>query len=1543
MSQRVIQQLRGLTSFPTIFAYLRDELDWTLETENIQEEDVTFEYTSADLGLAKEHAAKIHRIRQLRQLQRDQPWAVFYIEFDDKHLPVTVLRSILRKLTQVREDRPGWDMEDLLFITLQGTSSNRSIAFSHFRKGGDHRLPELRSFGWDGDETHFYYIQNLNLENLRWQKRGESVNAWRDRWREAFISRPSVVITESRQLATAMAGQARFMRDAILETYALEHPSGIWHTLMNEVQIELIHDLSDRSFADVIAQTITYGLFSAAEQNPGFMLADLVTAIPPTNPFLRDLLTKLVDEPRIDLIALGIDRLIILYRDAQVPDIAQQFMRRTASGKEDPVILFYEQFLNEYDRAQRVERGVFYTPDPVVHYIVHSVDAILKEEFGIAEGLASAEKLESGDHRVQILDPATGTGTFLAHIIDLVHDAKRGMNKDAWSEYVAADLLPRLNGFELMMAPYAIAHMKLGLKLEQTGYDFRAEDQRLRVFLTNALSTPTQSGEVLGENFLAREADEAAKVKKLKKIMVVIGNPPYSGHSANNSDYIRDLLHGKLPSGKKAANYFEVDGQPLNERNPKWLNDDYVKFVRMGQQRIEDTGSGVLAFITNHGYLDNPTFRGMRQALMTTFDAIYIVDLHGNSKKKEKAPDGGRDENVFDIQQGVSIGIFVKQSGVDGNKAPARVHHLDTYGARAAKYAALTAGSIADLLLHESGWRTFTPEKPFYLFTPQNADIQAEYLNSLEIQSLFQTNNMGITSGDDDRFISLSDVDLKSRFDDDTRIIEIAYRPFDVRSMFYAPELLARARQEFMQHFRRGNNLALSTLRRPRNQFVGNFYVSDLPTDKCIISTLDNAQIFPLYLYPDPNRHDAISTEHYPLSEKGRRPNLSPAFVAAVAGKLELTFITDGHGDLVNTFGPEDVFHYAYAVFHSPTYRQRYAEPLKIDFPRLPLTDNLVLFNQLVQRGADLVALHLLDDTYAAASWVLDGDESPLVETGVRFVPGKDGTTVGKFGNNNYDEQRGHVYLDSGKRPDMSYFEGISKDVWGFQIGGYQVLHKWLYDRRAVGTNAGRTLTDDEVTHYTRMVAALRATIALMAEIDEQIEEHGGFPLVGSVPNDEQSDNVGESDMSENTEWDGVQRRIFYVEGDQKSFGDLVRANGGDQPVDGDVQPPDYAIEIDTTPIYSSSDALTREEGLEVESEDLDEVIEITRPFDPTKIRMNAQQMSLLVLINRMKDDRLSIPRYQRSEGIWSEGKKSRLIESILIKIPLPAFYIDASNDDDWRIIDGLQRLTTLRQFIILKTMRLKGLEFLELEGKGYDDLPLKMQRRFEEMQVAVYFVEEGTPPEVTYNIFKHINTGGEALSAQEIRNALNQGPAVGFLEELAKSSDFLAATGKSIKPLRKADQEVVLRFMAFVLSPERRPRNNDLDAFMNDAMAQLNRMSADERQRLARQFIRAMQAAHNILGEFAFRKIMPSGRRGQISRALFDAWALNFDSLTDEHIARLSKHPSSKLLGRFKQLLKNPEFDKAITASTGDPGRIQTRYNMLRDIIEQTLGGQNA
>ena len=408
----------------------------------------------------------------------------------------------------------------------------------------------------------------------------------------------------------------------------------------------------------MIAQTITYGVFSAAVQSQNMTLEKLSDFIPDTNRFLKNMLATLTTEGALDLDELGVGQLVELLGQIDLKVILHDIGRQTASGREDPVVHFYEQFLNEYDRQQKVQRGVFYTPDPVVEYIVEAVDQILQRScdeggFGLANGLASDATTEDGKPLVQILDPATGTGTFLAHVIDHIARQKnpRGLGSPSWNEYVTRNLLPRLYGFELMMAPYTIAHFKLALKLASTGYTF-ATEERLRVFLTNALEKPLELKDtLLATDYLREEANEASVVKKHTPIMVVIGNPPYSGHSANQIPEDR-LNH---------SDYYQVDGLPLGERNPKWLQDDYVKFIRFGQWRIHRTGEGILAFITNHGYLDSPTFRGMRQQLMLEFDQIYVLDLHGNSRKREVSPDGGKDENVFDIMQGVAISIFVKK------------------------------------------------------------------------------------------------------------------------------------------------------------------------------------------------------------------------------------------------------------------------------------------------------------------------------------------------------------------------------------------------------------------------------------------------------------------------------------------------------------------------------------------------------------------------------------------------------------------------------------------------------------------------------------------------------------------------------------------------------------------------------------------------------------------------------------------------------------------------------------------------------------------
>ncbi|MBN1136942.1 MAG: N-6 DNA methylase, partial [Anaerolineae bacterium] len=664
MDPREIAELRKLTSFPALIAYLADRLDWPIQVGDAR--DIVFDYDPEELDLDPRYAVRIEAVKQIRPLVDTQPWGIFYIEFESKRLPVVVLRRILQALVPTSRsrhpERPAWALEDLLFVCSQGEPEYRSISFAHFRQAPG-RLPELATFSWDCQESHFYYIKNLNLEALRWPADEGNIAAWQARWSAAFPTAHRAPITTAQELASRMAQLAAATRAMVNETYQVERESGPLHRLYDSFRRVLIHDLSVDDFADMYAQTVTYGLFSARATHSGEFSAAAVTAlVPNTNPFLRDLLDECLKvgtgrRHTVHLDELGVDELVETLRETDIEAILREFGRQSREHKEDPVVHFYESFLREYDAEKKARRGVFYTPDPVVSFIVRSVDHLLRTEFACPDGLADTGTMEwQGQQvpRVQILDPATGTGTFLQHVIQQVYETFCERDRlplagrpARWNEYVARHLLPRLYGFELMMAPYAVAHMKLGLALRETGCDF-SSDERLRVYLTNALQ-PAHEIPRTETPFLAKEAQEANRARMDTPITVVIGNPPYSGHSANTSrnpdgtlNFIGDLVQS----------YYYVDGKPLGERNPKWLQDDYVKFIRFAQWRIEQTGAGILAMITNHGYLDNPTFRGMRQQLMQTFSEIYVLDLHGNTKKKETAPDGSKDENVFDIQQG---------------------------------------------------------------------------------------------------------------------------------------------------------------------------------------------------------------------------------------------------------------------------------------------------------------------------------------------------------------------------------------------------------------------------------------------------------------------------------------------------------------------------------------------------------------------------------------------------------------------------------------------------------------------------------------------------------------------------------------------------------------------------------------------------------------------------------------------------------------------------------------------------------------------------
>ncbi|GAG72016.1 unnamed protein product, partial [marine sediment metagenome] len=493
-------------------------------------------------------------------------------------------------------------------------------------------------------------------------------------------------------------------------------------------------------------------------------------------------------------------------------------------------------------------------------------------------------------------------------------------------------------------------------------------DQRLRIYLTNTLEEAIKHSEVLFAQWISEEANAAAQIKKEKPIMVVLGNPPYSGVSANRGEWISQLIDV----------YRIVDGKPLEERKV-WLQNDYVKFIRFGQWRIERTGQGILGFITDHSYLDSPTFRGMRQSLINTFDEIYILDLHGDTKRRESAPGGGMDENVFDIQQGVAIGLFIKKS--DGS-TPAKVYHADLWGLcgewpdpqHGTKYHTLSESDIT-----MTDWTEIQPTGPFYIFALRDESLMAEYEHGWKITDAFPVSSTGVQTSRDDLVLDFSVDRLRARISDvrdislpdstvidkyniremsfwnvsearkslagdkewESRFISCLYRPFDVRPLFYSVAVVHRTRDEVMRHLTKQNQV-LCVGR--AGQATGSAewdvaFCGSQPVDLNIFYR-GGSQCFPLFLYP---------AEGEMQFEEGRRPNLNPEFIKAVSDKLGLKFVSDVKGDLTASFGPENVFNYAYAVFHSPIYRSRYAEFLKVDFPRLPLTSDKELFKTLTE------------------------------------------------------------------------------------------------------------------------------------------------------------------------------------------------------------------------------------------------------------------------------------------------------------------------------------------------------------------------------------------------------------------------------------------------------------------------------------------------------------------------------------------------------------------------------------------------------------------
>ncbi|TAH30947.1 MAG: DNA methyltransferase [Cytophagales bacterium] len=731
-----------------------------------------------------------------------------------------------------------------------------------------------------------------------------------------FCSTVSQTIKSPQKLAQMMAGKARLLSDVIELSLISDEDNRQDSTLkeqMNAFREILIHDITPKGFADVYAQTIAYGMFAARLHDPTlptFSRQEASELIPKSNPFLRKLFSYIAGPDVDDRIKWIVDSLVEVFLACNVEEILKNYSPHQTSTKEgeqgeDPIIHFYETFLSEYDPELRKARGVWYTPKPVVNFIIRAVDDILKTEFDLQQGLADNTKtkikinekgkmLEKEVHKVQILDPATGTGTFLAEVIKHIHAKFKGQ-QGVWSNYVETHLLPRLSGFELLMASYAMAHLQIDLLLTKTGFKL-TKDQRFRIYLTNSLEKSHPDTATLFANWLSNEANEANFVKRDTPVMCIVGNPPYSGESKNKGEWIMQLMedYKKEPGGK----------EKLKEQNPKWINDDYVKFLRYGQHYIERNGSGVLAFINPHGFLDNPTFRGMRWNLLKTYDKIYIIDLHGNAKKKEVSPDGSVDVNVFDIMQGVAISIFVK-TGKKKTTELGKVFHYDLFGKRDFKYDFLLENTLKSIDFVE-----LPNVAPDYFFVSKDFNQKIFYDKGFAVNDLFDINGVGITTAHDEFVIqenknsllefyqkfqkSPRDTDflhkdfnvakkigwnilqgydnIKNEKDLSKYIQIISYRPFDNRYVFYEDRLVWRTAKKVMQHFTKGQNIGLTLCKQFK---TGNNYFHAFITNEIIESsyvsnrTSEITSVFPLYLYPitQTEQHEEIHNLEAKLEE----------------------------------------------------------------------------------------------------------------------------------------------------------------------------------------------------------------------------------------------------------------------------------------------------------------------------------------------------------------------------------------------------------------------------------------------------------------------------------------------------------------------------------------------------------------------------------------------------------------------------------------------------------------------------------------------------
>ena len=1103
------ERLRRIQSFGDLFAFLRDDLDWPITTGDLEE--ATFDWQPDELGIPLDRAPNLQRLRQLRPLTMDQPWGIFFVEFAGPRLPITPLRRLLQSLVLKKRasgdgTRRTWDLNDLLFIVT--TDSGESIEFhfiAFFEVGGG--PAEVRSLPWRPRFSPARHLRRLATEllpQLTWPDDASETSEWRTKWRLAFKLRHGEPIASASRLAERMADTARDLKSLIQSLLADESGRGPFSYLMADVRKHLVANLDSNRFADMCAQTLVYGVLSSRVTDPeGFGASPSMASVPLSNTFLSAFFDQ-VHDAVVDIDAAGtsIEELVADLRATNVEAILDQFGSTAKGG--DPVIHFYEEFLKSYDRQLRADSGAFYTPQPVVSFMVRGVHEVLRDRFslplGIADDASWASVAERGAFEipdgvdpessfVSMLDPATGTGTFL---VEWLRQAA-AFNKEPGSRD-DPDRLRRLLGgihaFELMLGPYAVAHLKVALEL----HDLGVGGFEPTILLTDTLDhlPPQQTFETM-EAPLAVEGLLAAHLKRDRRFSVIIGNPPYDreqrqldtgGTRRTKGGVVRHGVPGIRPLIDDILEPMREAG--LAARHARSVYNDYVYFWRWaGWQAVERIpGPGVVCMITAASYLDGVSMGGLRSYLRSVFDELHVIDLGGEGRGAEL------DENVFEIRTPVAICFAIRTAGVKAN--PCRVHYARITGTRSEKFQKLGALSLSDShLFEEVRGEGLSP------FVPRNADERRFLIPVIDLMpwtargvQFSRTWPVGESpevleerwralvaakpSARDELLRRSRDAQSERRYrsflgngelrpirelrtgSKPDSIERLAFRSFDRRWCIADRRVIDMPRPP------------LWAVRGPKQLFFSTLVQQRLTNGPHLVASVD---------VPDLNAFNNRGGLVIPQWRDvlGSEPNLTE-------GLLEIWSTSLGE-PLV----PEDAFFYIYGCLGTAAASDVLGDKVEDRGPVVPLTTKQLDFRAMVELGRKLVWIHTWGEGPAG------GIEESLRKSvaHIKRPPSK------------YPETFDYISATQELRIGDGTIGSVPSEVWEFEISGLPVLASWLGYRMSERSGRTSSALDDIRPHewiftdeLLGLVELLEQTIRLKPRAQALLEEILRGPLL---------------------------------------------------------------------------------------------------------------------------------------------------------------------------------------------------------------------------------------------------------------------------------------------------------------------------------------------------------------------------------------------------------------------------------------------------------------